>query len=103
LTNKERLGILFTFCVTAALLQSVVLVMPLAYAGDDGDDGDDGDEGGSQTDITQDVKQKQKCKVGNFGDPEDSTSSTTFGFCNQQGQNNFAGGGTLGSAGIPVG
>jgi len=63
----------------------------------------DGDEGGSQTDITQDVKQKQKCKVGNFGDPEDSTSSTTFGFCNQQGQNNFAGGGTLGSAGIPIG
>ena len=59
-------------------------------------------EGGSQTDITQDVKQKQKCKVGNFGDPEDSTSSTTFGFCNQQGQNNFAGGGTLGSAGIPI-
>jgi hypothetical protein len=46
--------------VTTALLQSVVLVMPLAYAGDDGD------EGGSQTDITQDVKQKQKCKVGNF-------------------------------------
>ena len=80
-----------------ALLQSVVLVMPLAYAGDNGD------EGGSQTDITQDVKQKQKCKVGNFGDPEDSTSSTTFGFCNQQGQNNFAGGGTLGSAGIPIG
>jgi hypothetical protein len=97
LTNKERLGILLTFCVTAALLQSIVLVMPLAYAGDDGD------EGGSQTDITQDVKQKQKCKVGNFGDPEDSTSSTTFGFCNQQGQNNFAGGGTLGSAGIPIG
>jgi hypothetical protein len=46
---------------------------------------------------------KQKRKVENFGDPEDSTSSTTFGFCNQQGQNNFAGGGTLGSAGIPIG
>ncbi len=77
----------------AVLLQSALLVISPANAGGDGD---------SKTEIDQDVKQKQKCKVGNFDDPEDS-SSTTFGFCNQQGQNNFAGGGSIGSAGIPVG
>jgi hypothetical protein len=49
-----------TFCVTTALLQSVVLVMPLAYARDDGD------EGGSQTDITQDVKQKAEVQSREF-------------------------------------
>lgn len=78
--------------VTASILQSLIPAMPFIYAGDDGDS--------SETDIEQDVEQKQKCKVGNFGDPEDSVSSTTFGFCNQQGQNNFDGGGSLGSVGI---
>ncbi len=69
--------------------------MPSSYAGDGSDDAD------SETDIAQDVNQKQKCKVGNFGDPEDSVSSTTFGFCNQQGQNNIGGRGILGSVGMP--
>lgn len=87
------LGILLSVSVATSLLQPVAPAITV-YAGEDSS---------SETDIAQDVKQKQKCKVGNFGDPEDSASSTTFGFCNQQGQNNFAGGGSLGSVGINVG
>lgn len=83
---------LFAFAATT-LIQSVVPMMTLVYAGDDSDGSN------SETKIAQDVKQKQKCKVGNFGDPEDSASSTTFGFCNQQAQNNIAGGGRLGGVG----
>ena len=40
-----------------------------AYADDDEDED-------YKDDIDQDVKQKQECKIGVFGDPEDSVSST---------------------------
>jgi hypothetical protein len=101
LINKHvALGTVLSVIIAASVLQSEVPVMPSIYAGGDGNDGK------SQTDIAQDVTQKQKCKVGIFGDPEDSTSSTTVGFCNQQGQNNLGGGGlggSFGSVGIPIG
>ena len=80
---------------TTSLLQLVFLSMPSINAEDGSVDAE------IETDIAQDVNQKQKCEVGNFGDPEDSTSSTTFGFCNQQGQNNIGERGSLGSVGIP--
>ena len=42
-----------------------------AYADDDEDED-------YKDDIDQDVKQKQECKIGVFGDPEDSVSSTVI-------------------------
>lgn len=100
MTNEQRQAtaiILLSAFVAISLLQAVFPEMPLIYAQDGSDDA------GSETDTDQDVSQKQNCDVGNFGDPEDSASSSTFGFCNQQGQNNIGGRGSLGSVGIPMG
>ena len=72
--------------------------MPTIYAEDDDDDGYE-----SSTNLNQEVKQKQKCKIGVFGDPQDSASSTVLGLCNQQAQNNVDSDSNLGGIGISVG
>jgi hypothetical protein len=97
LTKKYRqvtTVILLSAFAATSILQSVFPSMSSIYAQDGGD---------TETDTDQDVDQEQKCKVGNFGDPEDKASSSTFGFCNQQGQNNIGGSGSLGDVGIPMG
>jgi hypothetical protein len=66
-----------------------------AYADDNGDDNKDV--------LDQDVKQKQECKIGVFGDPQDSVSSTVEGLCNQQAQNNVDSDSSLGGIGISTG
>jgi hypothetical protein len=66
-------------------------LMISAYADDNGDE------------LDQDVKQKQECKIGVFGDPQDSVSSTVEGLCNQQAQNNVDSDSSLGGIGISTG
>jgi hypothetical protein len=70
--------------------------MTSAYADDNGDE-DNKDV------LDQDVKQKQECKIGVFGDPQDSVSSTVEGLCNQQAQNNVDSDSSLGGIGISTG
>jgi hypothetical protein len=55
--------------------------------------------------LDQDVKQKQECKIGIFGDPQDSVSSSSMveGLCNQQAQNNVDSDNSLGGIGISTG
>jgi hypothetical protein len=72
------------------------LLMISAYADDIGDE-DDKDV------LDQDVKQKQECKIGVFGDPQNSVSSTVEGLCNQQAQNNIDSDSSLGGIGISTG
>ena len=67
-----------------------------AYADDNGDEG-------NKDVLDQDVKQKQECKIGVFGDPQDSVSSTVEGLCNQQAQNNVDSDSSLGGIGISTG
>jgi hypothetical protein len=57
---------------------------------------------GSNSEANIDIKQKQKCKIGAFGDPEGSTSSTVTGLCNQQAQNNIDADSSLGGVGISI-
>jgi hypothetical protein len=71
-------------------------LMISAYADDNGDE--DHKDG-----LDQDVKQKQECKIGVFGDPQDSVSSTVEGLCNQQAQNNVDSDSSLGGIGISTG
>ncbi|HEY6404887.1 MAG TPA: hypothetical protein VIX38_02270 [Nitrososphaeraceae archaeon] len=63
---------------------------------------DNGDEDYKKV-LDQDVKQKQECKIGVFGDPQDSVSSTVEGLCNQQAQNNVDSDSSLGGIGISAG
>ena len=70
--------------------------MVSAYADDNGDEG-------YKKVLDQDVKQKQECKIGVFGDPQDSVSSTVEGLCNQQAQNNVDSDSSLGGIGISTG
>lgn len=70
--------------------------MPTIYAEDDDDDDYKGN-------LDQEVKQKQKCKIGVFGDPQDTVSSTVLGLCNQQAQNNVDSDSNLGGIGISMG
>jgi hypothetical protein len=49
------------------------------------------------------MNQNQKCKIGVFGDPQDSVSSTVSGLCNQQGQNNADSDSSLSGIGISMG
>lgn len=65
-----------------------------AYADDNGDE----DYKGA---LDQDVKQKQECKIGVFGDPK--VSSPVEGLCNQQAQNNVDSDSSLGGIGISTG
>jgi hypothetical protein len=67
-----------------------------AYADDNGDED-------YKDVLDQDVKQKQECKIGVFGDPQDSVSSTVEGLCNQQAQNNVDSDSSLGGVGISTG
>jgi hypothetical protein len=67
-----------------------------AYADDNGDED-------YKDVLDQDVKQKQECKTGVFGDPQDSVSSTVEGLCNQQAQNNVDSDSSLGGIGISTG
>jgi hypothetical protein len=72
------------------------LLMISAYADDSGDED-------YKDVLDQDVKQKQECKIGVFGDPQDSVSSTVEGLCNQQAQNNVDSDSSLGGIGISTG
>ena len=72
------------------------LLMISAYADDNGDED-------YKKVLDQDVKQKQECKIGVFGDPQDSVSSTVEGLCNQQAQNNVDSDSSLGGIGISTG
>src|SRR5262245_14481372 len=72
------------------------LLMISVYADDNGDE-DNKDV------LDQEVKQKQECKIGVFGDPQDSVSSTVEGLCNQQAQNNVDSDSSLGGIGISTG
>ena len=73
-----------------------MLLLPSLYAEYDDDDYYNGY-------LDQEVKQKQKCKIGVFGDPQDSVSSTVSGLCNQQAQNNVDSDSNLGGIGISMG
>lgn len=84
-----------TFLITAALLLGGLILLPTVYAEDDDDD--------YKGNLDQEVKQKQKCKIGVFGDPQDSVSSTVSGLCNQQAQNNVDSDSNLGGLGISMG
>lgn len=79
--------------LAAAFLLAGSLIIPGTYAEDD-EDNDDYD---------QEVKQKQGCKIGVFGDPHDTVSSTVEGLCNQQAQNNVDSDSSLGGIGISTG
>ena len=84
-----------TFLITTALLLGGLIMLPTVYAEDDDDD--------YKGNLDQEVKQKQKCKIGVFGDPQDSVSSTVSGLCNQQAQNNVDSDSNLGGLGISMG
>ena len=70
------LTLLLTLAVLFSHLPSNVAVYGNDYSGDDGN-------------SDQDVKQKQKCKIGVFGDPKDSVSSTVPGSCDQHAYNSI--------------
>jgi hypothetical protein len=95
-TNWNLVPTQATFLLTSALLLGGLLLMPAVYAEDD--DGDD-----YKGNLDQEVKQKQKCKIGVFGDPQDTVSSTVLGLCNQQAQNNLDSDSNLGGIGISMG
>jgi hypothetical protein len=95
-TNWNLVPTQATFLLISALLLGGLLLMPAVYAEDD--DGDD-----YKGNLDQEVKQKQKCKIGVFGDPQDTVSSTVLGLCNQQAQNNLDSDSNLGGIGISMG
>ena len=96
--NRSHSPLTYTlFLLTSALLFVGSLIIPGINAEDD-EDRDD-----FNVNLDQEVKQKQKCKIGVFGDPQDSVSSTVSGLCNQQGQNNVDSDSSLGGIGISMG
>lgn len=95
-TNWNLVPTQATFLLTSALLLGGLILMPTIYAEDDDDDDYKGN-------LDQEVKQKQKCKIGVFGDPQDTVSSTVLGLCNQQAQNNVDSDSNLGGIGISMG
>jgi hypothetical protein len=86
------------FLLACAFLSVGSIVSYTVYADDE-----DGDEYNSSTSLDQEMKQNQKCKIGVFGDPQDSVSSTVSGLCSQQGQNNVDSDSSLGGIGISMG
>jgi hypothetical protein len=75
------IGIL-SFLLTAAVLSSGLAPTHSVYAEDDNNNG--------YGDTEQKVKQKQKCKIGVFGDPKHSVSSTVSGaYCDQRSHNSI--------------
>jgi hypothetical protein len=95
-TNCNLVPTQATFLITSALLLGGLILLPTVYAEDDDDDDYKGN-------LDQEVKQKQKCKIGVFGDPQDTVSSTVSGICNQQAQNNVDSDSNLGGIGISMG
>jgi hypothetical protein len=96
-TNWNLVPTQASFLLTSALLLVGLTLMPAIF----GDD-DDGDST-SSTNLDQEVKQKQKCKIGVFGDPQETVTSTVVGLCNQQAQNNADSDSNLGGIGISMG
>jgi hypothetical protein len=86
------------FLLASAFLSVGSIVSYSVYAEDE-----DKEDYDSRTSLDQDMNQNQKCKIGVFGDPQDSVSSTVSGLCNQQGQNNVDSGSSLGGIGISMG
>ena len=95
-TNCNLVPTQATFLITFALLLGGMLLLPTVYAEDDDDDDYKGN-------LDQEVKQKQKCKIGVFGDPQETVTSTVVGLCNQQAQNNADSDSNLGGIGVSMG
>lgn len=64
-TNQNSVPTYASFLLTSALLLGGSILIPTIYAEDDEDDDYKGN-------LAQEVKQKQKCKIGVFGDPQQS-------------------------------
>jgi hypothetical protein len=96
-TNCNLVPTQASFLLTSALLLVGLTLMPAIFGEDD-----DGDST-SSTNLDQEVKQKQKCKIGVFGDPQETVTSTVVGLCNQQAQNNADSDSNLGGIGVSMG
>jgi hypothetical protein len=95
-SNLNLIPTYASIILISSLLLGGSFLMISAYADEDEDED-------YKDDIDQDVKQKQECKIGVFGDPQDSVSSTVQGLCNQQAQNNVDSDSSLGGIGISTG
>jgi hypothetical protein len=93
----------FTLVLLAPAFLSVGLILPYSVYAEEEDEDEDEDDYSSSTSLDQEMKQNQECKVGVFGDPQDTVPSTVLGLCNQQGQNNVDSGSSLGGIGISMG
>ena len=95
-TNCNLVPTQATFLITFALFLGGMLLLPTVYAEDDDDDDYKGN-------LDQEVKQKQKCKICVFGDPQDSVSSTGSGLFIQQALIYVDSDSNLGGIGISMG
>ena len=95
-TNCNLVPTQATLLITSAFLLGGLILLLTIYAEDDDHDDYKGN-------LDQEVKQKQKCKIGVFGDPQDSVTSTASGFCDQKAQNNVDSDTNLGGLGISMG
>jgi hypothetical protein len=99
--NSCPLILTFTLLFLASAILSVGSILPYSVYAEEEDI--DEDDYTSSTSLDQEVKQNQKCKIGVFGDPQDTVSSTVPGLCNQQAQNNADSDSSLGGIGISMG
>jgi hypothetical protein len=90
---------MFTLFLLASAFLSVGSIVSYSVYSEDEDE----DDYNSSTSLDQEMNQKQKCKIGVFGDPQDTVSSTVPGLCNQQAQNNVDSDSSLGGIGISMG
>jgi hypothetical protein len=88
----------YTLLLLASAILSVGSILPYSVYAEEEDE-----DYTSSTSLDQEVKQNQKCKIGVFGDPQDTVSSTVPGLCNQQAQNNVDSDSSLGGIGISMG
>jgi hypothetical protein len=101
LNNSCPLLLTYTLLLLASAILSVGSILPYSVYAEEEDE--DEDDYTSSTSLDQEVEQNQKCKIGVFGDPQDTVSSTVPGLCNQQAQNNADSDSSLGGIGISMG
>lgn len=89
--------------LTISLLLGGCVLIPTTFAEHDENGDQDASSVTSNDKGDQEIKQKQKCKIGVFGDPQDTVTSTVLGLCNQQAQNNIDSDSSLGGIGISMG
>jgi hypothetical protein len=89
----------YTLLLLASAILSVGSILPYSVYAEEEDEDEDEDDYTSSTSLDQEVKQNQKCKIGVFGDPQ----NTVPGLCNQQAQNNVDSDSSLGGIGISMG